>query len=258
MHELIDAHAHLNEIEAIDAVLADARAAGVGQVVAMGMERTSNEKNLELAARYPGQVWPAVGYHPWSLTAERASATLAHIRENLPRCVALGEIGLDYKVKVPRKLQQELFGRLLEMAAEWDKPVVVHCRFSHPRAHAMVRAAGIRRAVFHWYSGPLEVLDALLADGYFISTTPALAYSPPHRAAALRAPLDRILVETDTPVSYQGRPSRPADLRQTVEQLSGLRQATFAQIARSTAENARRFYDLPQSVMGGGSTESPV
>ncbi len=245
MQGLIDAHAHLNEIEALGEALAEARRVGVAQVVAMGMEMLSNEQNLHLAAQYPGQVRPALGYHPWSLEAERVDATLAHIRQHLPQCVALGEVGLDYKVKVPKKLQQEVFARLLEIAAEQDKPAVVHCRFSHRRAHAMVRAAGLRRAVFHWYSGPLDVLDAILADGYCISTTPALAYSPPHRAAAQHAPLDRILVETDTPVRYQGRPSRPADLLQTIEQLSRLKQIPMEETARTTAGNARRFYDLP-------------
>ncbi len=239
---LIDAH--LDAIDDVNAALEQARRAGIGQVVAMGMEMRSNEANLRLAAAYPGRVWPAVGYHPWSLQAEQAAATLSQVREQLPRCVALGEVGLDYKVKVPKKFQQEVFGQLLALAVEQDKPVVVHCRFSHQRAHAMVRAAGIRRAVFHWYSGPLEVLDALLADGYFISTTPALAYSPPHRAAAERAPIERILVETDTPVSYQGRSSRPADLLQTIEHLGRIKQISMDAVAQQTATNACGFYDL--------------
>jgi TatD DNase family protein len=245
MQALIDAHAHLNEIAALDEALAEAHRVGVAQVVAMGMEMHSNERNLLLALQYPGRVWPAMGYHPWSLAAEWVDATLSQIRKNLSRCVALGEVGLDYKVKIPKKFQQEVFARLLEIAAEQDKPVVVHCRFSHRRAHAMVRGAGLRRAVFHWYSGPLDVLDAILADGHCISTTPALAYSPPHRAAAQHAPLDRILVETDTPVRYQDRPSRPADLLHTIEQLSQIKQIPMEETARITAANARRFYDLP-------------
>ena len=85
-----------------------------------------------------------------------------------------------------------------------NKPVILHTRFSQPRALRMVQAAGIARAVFHWYSGSLEVLQEIMAQGYFISATPALAYSPPHQAAVQAAPVNRILMETDAPVTYQG------------------------------------------------------
>ncbi|RJQ70838.1 MAG: TatD family deoxyribonuclease [Desulfobacteraceae bacterium] len=242
---LVDAHAHLNEIEQIDQVLADARRVGVTRVVAVGMDRDSNETTLALASRFPGQVWPAVGYHPWSLRPDTVEDTLAHIRANLSRCVALGEVGLDYKAKVKKNFQKEVFERLLVLAVEHDKPAIIHCRFSHQRAHSMVRSAGVRQAVFHWYSGPAQVLEMLLADGYHISVTPALAYSEPHRAAAELAPLTRILVETDTPVSYQGRVSRPADLLQTIAWLSRIKQMPEEEVAAVTARNARLFYAIP-------------
>jgi TatD DNase family protein len=241
---LVDAHAHLDQVPDTAQALHEARRVGISQVIAVGMARDSNQTTLALAEQFSGRVLPAIGYHPWSIRADELEATLTHIRNDLGRCIALGEVGLDYKVKVDKKLQQDVFAQLLSLAVEFDKPVIVHCRFSHRRALDMTRAAGVRRAVFHWYSGPLDIMEELLSDGYFISVTPALAYSPPHREAAHKAPLAQILVETDTPVSYQGRASQPADLLQTISGLSTIKRMPQEEVASITAQNARVFYGI--------------
>jgi TatD DNase family protein len=100
------------------------------------------------------------------------------------------------------------------------------------------------KAVFHWYSGALDILDRILADGFWVSATPALTYSPPHRAAITRAPLERILIETDSPVKYGDKVSEPADLRVTLRELSLLKNVSEDELALITTENARRFFDI--------------
>lgn len=241
---MIDSHAHLNEIEAVDAALARAQAAGITGIVAVGMDLASNRATLELHRRFPRLVHPAVGYHPWSIIPEGLEENLAFIGKHLAGCVALGEVGLDYKAKAKKKLQQQVFSAVLELAAREGKPVIIHTRFSQVRAHRMVKEAGIIKAVFHWYSGPLEVLEEILADGYFISATPALAYSPPHQAAVQAAPLGQILIETDAPVAYQDRESEPADLRTTARELSRVKGVELARVVETTTVNARKFYAI--------------
>ena len=241
---MIDGHAHLNEIEDVDAALARAQEAGVTGIVAVGMDLASNRATLELHRRFPQLVYPAVGYHPWSITPEGIEENLAFVQEHLAECVALGEVGLDYRAKVKKKLQQEVFAALLELAAREEKPVIIHTRFSQVRAHRMVKEAGLAKAVFHWYSGPLEVLEEILADGYFISATPALAYSPPHQAAVQAAPLSRILMETDAPVVYQDQESEPADLVSTERELSRVKGVELSQVIAATTANTRRFYNI--------------
>jgi TatD DNase family protein len=241
---MIDGHAHLNEIGAVDGALARAQEAGITGIVAVGMDIASNHATLELHHRFPNIVYPAVGYHPWSIIPEGIEDNLAFIREHLHGCVALGEVGLDYQAKVKKKLQQEVLAALLELAAGEKKPVILHTRFSQQRAHRLVKEAGIARAVFHWYSGPLEVLEEILADGYLISATPALAYSPPHQAAIQAAPLGRILIETDSPVVYQERKSEPAHLLITARELSRVKGIELSQVIETTTANARDFYNI--------------
>lgn len=241
---MIDCHAHLDEIKDVDAALDRAQKAGITGIVAVGMDLASNKAIPELHRRFPRLVYPAVGYHPWYITPEGMEETLAFIRENLAGCVALGEVGLDYQAKVKKKLQQQVFAAVLDLAAREGKPVIIHTRFSQTRAHRMVKEAGVAKAVFHWYSGPLGVLEDILADGYFISATPALAYSPPHQAAVQAAPLGQILIETDAPVEYQGKASEPANLWITVRELSRLKGLELSQVIETTTAKAKEFYNL--------------
>jgi TatD DNase family protein len=241
---MIDSHAHLNEIKDVEGALARAQEAGLTGIVAVGMEVASNRATLELSRRFPGLVHPAVGYHPWSITAGGIEENLAFIGEHLPQCVALGEVGLDYQAKVKKKVQQEVLAALLELAARENHPVIVHTRFSQQRALRMVRAAGLAKAVFHWYSGPLEVLEEIIAAGYFISATPALAYSPPHQAAVQAAPLSRILMETDAPVAYQGEVSEPAHLLVTARELARVKGIELLRVMETTTANARGFFNI--------------
>jgi TatD DNase family protein len=241
---MIDGHAHLNEIKEIDRALGHARAAGITGIVAVGMDLASNRDTLALAERFPGFVHPAIGYHPWSITKEGIEANLNFIRDHLVSCVALGEVGIDYGAKAKKQVQRDVFAQLLSVAASHQRPVIVHSRYSHQRTFVMVREAELEKAIFHWYSGPLEVLEQIVAGGYYVSCTPALAYSPPHQAAMKAAPLERILVETDSPVVYQGKESEPADLITTLRELSRVKECSFEEVARITSENAQRFFQI--------------
>jgi TatD DNase family protein len=214
----------------------------VVRIVAVGMDIASNRRTLELAREYPEFILPAVGYHPWSIEPKQVDEVIEHLAVQLPSCIALGEVGLDYKVPIKKPVQWNVFGRVLELAAGCKKPIIVHSRYSHQRSHRMVSASGIEKAVFHWYSGPIDVLERIVADGYYVSCTPALAYSTHHQAAIKQVPLERILIETDCPVVYRGRISEPAHLTDTLAHLSRLRGLRLAEAARITTANAGKFF----------------
>lgn len=242
---LVDVHAHLDEVEDLSEALKQAKGASVRGIIGVGMNIGSNQRILKIAEENKGYVYPAIGYHPWALKEDEVEENLFFVRSRLGGCIALGEIGLDYKVKIKKEFQREIFGKLLTMALDFDKPVILHCRFSHHHALRMAKERGIKRAVFHWYSGPLSVLEEILAEGYFISATPALAYSPPHQVAIREAPLERILIETDAPVVYQGKESRPKDVRITLGEVARLKGLDPKDVSRQTTANASRFFGIP-------------
>jgi TatD DNase family protein len=241
---MIDGHAHLNEIEDIDLAVGRAKTAGISGIIAVGMDIESNLKTLSLARRFPSFVHPAIGYHPWSITLEGIDENLAFIEAHIGSSLAMGEVGLDYGAKAKKKVQQEVFKKILNVAKKHDRPVIIHSRYSHHRTFSMTREAGIKKAVFHWYSGPTDVLEGILETGYYISATPALAYSPTHQEAMRTAPLEQILIETDSPVIYQGKKSEPADLVITIRELGRIKSIPPEEVARITLANTKSLFIL--------------
>jgi TatD DNase family protein len=242
---LVDCHAHLEQLGDLPKSLQEAKEAGVCSVIGVGMDAESNERVLQIAEAHPRYVYPALGYHPWQIKEEEVEANLCFIRGHVEEGVALGEIGLDYKIKSRKEVQWKVFEELLNIALESGKPIILHCRYSHQRTFEMVKERKIERAVFHWYSGSPALLDEILSMGYYISATPALAYSPLHQEAIKRAPIERILLETDTPVSYRGREARPQDVRVSLEEVARLKNLNRSTVAEQTTANASRFFGIP-------------
>ena len=242
--QLIDTHAHLDEIKDIDGAICRAKKAGIKAIVGLGSDLASNQRILGLSGRYPGYVFPALGLHPWRLETYDLEANFSLMEKELPGCLALGEVGLDFAIKTPKDRQAEVLRRLLEMAIQEQKPVLLHARRAWAEALDLLKAYDVGRAVFHWYSGPAGVLKEILARGYFISATPTAAYSGKHRQAIQMAPLNQLLLETDCPEVYQGIPSEPKDLLTVLASVSELYGKEKEEIAGRTFMNAQGFFKL--------------
>jgi TatD DNase family protein len=241
---LIDGHAHLNELEELEEDLKEARSQGLLAIIGVGMCLKSNRRILAIAEENPGFVFPAIGYHPWEIKKSEVRENLAFIEENVERCVAIGEVGLDYKAKVAKELQREVLQEIVRLSVRYHKTLILHCRYSHQRVFSIVSDMGVEKAIFHWYSGSLEVLDEILGAGYSISATPAAAYSSQHQAAISKAPLERLLLETDSPVEYQGERSGPADVLKTLGAVARIKGIRKDQVAEITTKNARQLLEL--------------
>jgi TatD DNase family protein len=253
MFPIIDTHAHLDEIENLEAALAKAREAGLAAVIAVGSDIASNAKTLEIAGKYPGFIYPALGWHPWYIKEPEIDANLVFIRDNIRQAVAIGEVGLDYHKRVraiaDKDLQKRVFGELLKIAREHDKPALIHSRYAWRDACDLVKEAGLEKAVFHWYTGTTGVLRDIIDRGYYISMTPAVEYHEEHRRAVKEVPLEKLLLETDCPVVYaRGREnefkSSPADVLKSLKGAAALRGVSEAEIAEITSENAKRLFGI--------------
>lgn len=255
IYKLIDTHAHLDEIiEDIYRAVLEAKQAGVVAIIAVGQDYESNIRIQEISEKYPGFVYPALGLHPWSLgntDTKKMSLTLQQIEDNIEKIVAIGEVGLDYDKRVvastDKERQKEAFKLVLELAKKYDKAVSVHSRYSWKDSFDLVKEHGIKKAVFHWYTGLSSVLREIINEGYFISATPATEYHDEHRRAVKETPLESLMLETDCPVTY-GRETRfqayPADVVRTLKAVARLKTASEKTIAEQTTANAARFFGL--------------
>jgi TatD DNase family protein len=254
VYKLIDTHAHLDELKNLGLVLEEAKKAGVIAIVAVGSNHQSNIKTLEISQKHCRFVYPALGLHPWeigNLGTLEIDDNLRFIERNIAAAVAVGEIGLDYDKRVlkvaSKELQKEVLGRLLNIAKKYAKPAIIHSRYAWKDALHLIQDVSIDKAVFHWFTGFSSVLHDIIEDGYFISATPATEYHEEHRRAVREAPLQRLLLETDCPVTY-GRAARyeskPADVLRDLEAVSQLKNIAEATIAEQTTRNAINFFSL--------------
>jgi TatD DNase family protein len=241
---LIDGHAHLAEMADYGEALTEARKAGVAAVIAVGMNLESNRRTLLMAGEYADFVLPALGYHPWSVKREEKMETLAHLEAHIAEAVAIGEVGLDFKGELDRSLQEEVLADVIAIARRYDKTLILHGLHAYARVFSLVRSRQIKKAVFHWYADSLELLREIIQAGYFISATPALTYSEPHQAAIREAPLERIILETDCPVSYRGVASRPGDVLITLREVARIKEIPISEVGLRTSRNAIELFGI--------------
>ncbi len=251
--ELVDTHAHLDEIEPLAPALDAAREAGVVAIIAVGSDIASNRRVLEIAAQHPRFVYAALGLHPDRLRPTRFDEELNFIRTHLGSAVAVGEVGLDYHKRVrenaDKGIQRDILRELLKIARQQGKPAIIHSRYAWRDAFDVVREVGLEKAVFHWFTGPSSVLRDIVAAGYYLSATPAVAYHEEHRRAIRECPLDRLLLETDAPVTYRrGTPQEfralPADAVRSLTAVAAARGTPEEAVARATTANARALFGV--------------
>lgn len=255
MFSLIDTHCHLDQIEDTKLATEEAKKAGVEAIIAVGVDHNSNINNLRLAKDISAtKIFVALGIHPAEIKTEEIQESLKFIRENINSAIAIGEIGLDYwhkKVKKDSQAKEEqkrVFESQLKLAKEFSLPVIIHSRGAWKDCLGLTVTQGIKKAVFHWYSGPIDVLQEIIKAGYLISATPALEYSEQHNLAIKNAPLENILVETDSPVFYKnnegGFKAGPKDVIRTLSLLAQLKQKPDSEIKEATLNTATKFFNL--------------
>ena len=253
---LIDSHAHIDD-DRFDAdrdeVLSRARATGVDLIVNIGADMASSARSVALAEQYP-QVYATVGMHPHDAKDMREQDYQQLVRwAAQPKVVAIGEIGLDYHYDLsPRPVQQEVFLRQLDIARQTGKPFVVHEREAHADTFEIIRSAakGLE-GVFHCFSGSVETARQYLKLGFYVSIAGPVTFpkSAKTKEVARYVPLDRLLVETDspylTPQAFRGRRNEPAYVRLVAEEIAALRDLSLEELARATSENACRLFRIP-------------
>jgi TatD DNase family protein len=251
---LIDSHAHLTDDRLageVGEVLERARGAGVSRVVTIGTTLDDSRAAVALSKLHP-DVYASAGVHPHS--AEEASPEALSEIEALarePEVVALGETGLDYFYdNAPREAQRRSFLHHLEMGRRLDLPVVVHAREADDDVVALLREAGAgTRGVLHCFAGRRPMLEAALALGWYVSFSGMITFPKYGDAELLRAvPLDRLLVETDspylTPVPHRGKRNEPAHVALVSRRAAELREEDAELVATATARNAMDLYRI--------------
>ncbi len=246
---LVDVHAHLcapEFAEDLPAVLEAAAAAGVTRVLAVGETLEDARRNLELADRFP-VVRPCAGLYPTILDEAAAEAMAAFIRQHRGRLVGIGEVGLDHwmvKDEAAREVQRKILARFVALANELGLPLNVHSRSAGRATIQCLREQGARHVLLHAFDGKASSAQEGVAAGYYFSIPPSVVRSPQKQKLVRALPLDRLLLETDSPVlgpdpARRNEPKNVAEACRTVADLKGL---SMDEVAAITTANARALF----------------
>src|SRR3989338_2321137 len=280
----IDSHCHVHfnaYKEDMDEVIQRTLEQGIFMIT-VGTQRDTSRAGLEVAQRYPG-MWASVGLHPnhtveqefWDndeLPPEKQatpqiktrceSFDMEYYRELVqhPKCVALGETGLDY-YRIPEgvdrqmviQTQEQTVRAHFDLATEANLPVIIHCRDAYPQQAQLIGEyleAGklTRRGVIHCFTGTLPEAQSFLEQGFFISFSGILTFSKELQAVAKALPLEKLLIETDspylTPVPDRGVRNEPWRVKHVAQKLADLHGISLQQVADQTFENTKQVFGL--------------
>lgn len=254
---LFDSHCHLDD-ERFDTdreeTVARMREGGIGRCVCVGSDLASSERCVALAEKYDF-IYAAAGVHPHE-AKDAPAGYLERLRVLLanPRVRALGEIGLDYYYDLsPRDVQKRVMSEQIDLALETDMPVIFHIRDAHGDVFGHLKSRGGRlpSGVIHCCSASAEMVREYLKMGFYISFAGPITFknAAGPAAASREVPLDRLLIETDspylTPVPLRGRRNEPTYVRYVLEKQAEIHGVDAEELAEITYRNACALYRLP-------------
>lgn len=253
---LIDAHCHLErkDFPHPQEALERARQAGVVHAIVVGLMQKSGDFGvaLEVAKAHPDLLTPTIGIHPHDTVDATPDdwATLERLAR-APEVAAVGETGLDfYYDHSPRDVQTEGFRRQCQLAKTLNKPLVVHVRDAHRECFEVLKSEGITRGQIHCFTGDTDDARRYLELGFHLSISGVVTYKKTEglQAAVAFAPLDRLLVETDSPflspVPNRGKKNEPGWVAHTAAKVAELKKLDSDVVALECAKNAVALFNL--------------
>jgi len=254
---LIDTHCHLTFDELagdIDAVIERSRAAGVAEWITVGTDPQENRKAIQLSERFEN-IYAAVAIHPHEAKTVTAG-TIQELKQlaQHEKVVAIGETGLDYHYDFsPREEQKKVFAEHLKIAAELNLPIIIHCREAFDETIEILEeySSGIKKIVFHCFSGSAEQAKIVLDKGFYISFTGVVTFKNAEktRLAASVVPLDRLMLETDCPYMSpepmrRQKVNEPALLIHTAKFLAELKGMDLTDFVEAVTATSRAFFKI--------------
>lgn len=235
------------------------RQRGVRGLLVPGVAPAQWPAAARLCGDYSGMIYGA-GVHPWWVDELYAGGfdkavlqTQLTAELEKPACRAVGECGLDVRIGTPMDLQQQVLAVQLAVAAECDRPVVLHCVKAHNELLQMLDASGVKRGVVHAFGGSQELARQYWRRGFYLGIGGTITYERARktRAAVQQLPLEALLLETDAPdmplAGRQGARNSPAYLPEVAGVLAQLRGETLEKVAAVTTANARALFKIAEA-----------
>jgi len=245
----VDSHSHLSWFENQGEIVARARAAGVEKIIDCAACAEDLKKVLSAAEKFE-EVECCFGIHPEYLIEadeKEVSSALDFIERNISHCIGIGEIGLDFKYGREKKqqiLQEKHFLQFLELARKHKKPVVVHSRYAERKTLELLLEQKPRLVLMHWFTNSSKLAKQAVGAGFFISTSPLVLFDEQTQKVVENIPLDKLVLETDSPTPFKGKTSYPEWIPRIAGKVAELKGLELKKVEEATTTNAKKLFAL--------------
>ena len=249
---IFNTHSHLNDKENIEELLEECKQYKVSKIAAIGYDYNSSKKALEVANKF-SNIYAVCGLQPEEVVKHEGDISCFEKLIKEDKCVAIGEIGLDYYYgKENKDLQLKYCEDFLKMACNYKKPIVIHCREAHEDMFNLLNKyhKQLDGIIMHCYTGSVEMMYRYLSIGAYISFSGVVTFKNAKtiKEVAIACPIDRLLVETDdpylTPVPFRGKENKPAYVYYVLEEIAKLKQMDFNELSEVVYNNSTKVFHI--------------
>jgi len=226
---LADVHAHLELIKNLDKVIENAGKAGVKAIITNGVNPETNRKSLEISDKYD-IVKPALGIYPMdALSREINKPNIFDVDEEIDfirknKIAAIGEVGLDYKNGKDKKKQKDVFIKMIKLAEDLEKPLIVHSRQAESDAVKILEKFGYKKIIMHCFNGDKKLVERIIKNDWFFSIPCNVVNSFQLQNIVKQANLSKLLTETDAPfLSPFNGDNEPAFIKETIKKIAEIK-----------------------------------
>ena len=244
---LVDSHCHVDWFKNPEKIVKNALNNGVEVILSNATSIESISKNLVLARQF-SCIKPVIGVHPVDLlrvSDEEVDFAFELVEKNISKAIAIGEVGLDYKyakTQEQKNRQEVVFRRFIALAIKYNKPLVVHARYAESKVLDILEESGVTRVLMHWFTNSEKTSSRALDLGFFVSCGPIIISDVQSAKIASGFPLNKVLLETDSPVEFVGKKSEPSWIPLVCAKFAELKGVSVEEIEQITQKNYKKLF----------------
>ncbi|MDO8427620.1 MAG: TatD family hydrolase [Candidatus Diapherotrites archaeon] len=244
-----DIHCHLDELENIPELIARAKENQVEIMFSNSVDLKSMQANLKLGKQF-SEIKPLLGLHPkdiLKMSDSEIEIGLKFIEKNLKNCAGIGEIGLDYKYAetgTQQQKQQTIFEQQIQIAKENDLAIEVHSRRAREQCLETLKKMNAEKVLLHWFNGNQKQIQIIQDHNWFVSIGASILFQDYNHEVIKALELEHLLIETDTPVPFNGQNSEPAWIRKIAEKIAEIKEISLKEIEKTTWKNTKKLFKI--------------
>jgi len=246
---LFDAHCHLDlmDEDELKKTLVNSKENNVTEMISCATSFLSNERNLELAKKFP-QIKPAIGIYPLDaleLNEIELNKAFYFFESQIKKVIAIGEVGLDFKYSTKKEeldKQISVFDKFIKLAKKHDKPLIIHSRFAQKQVIQILKENNAQKVLLHSFVDSQKLMKQAVSEGHFVSCGLSVTYNEEIAKNITSFPIENLLFETDSPIRFNNEKASPSKITIIAEKIAKLKEISLNELEKQQEKNYKNLF----------------